>query len=57
MPDFTVIVTITTVVRARGPEEAKRRIDEQLDKAIDEISEMNWHQQLRPEVEYYIERI
>jgi hypothetical protein len=53
MPEFTVIVTLTNVVRARGPNEARQRIAAELEKAIQEIAERDW----QPEVEYYVERL
>ena len=60
MAEFTVIVTLTNVVRARGPNEARQRIAAELEKAIQEIAERDWYTSTSsgpPDVEYYVERL
>ena len=57
MPEYAAIVTLTLVVRARGQNEARGRVEAKVDDAIEEITSEDWYTgPIPPEVEYYIER-
>lgn len=57
MPEFDVIVTCAFRVRARGPNDARKRVESQLDRGVQEIAWTNWYTgPLKPDVEWYIER-
>ena len=57
MPEYTVIVTLNLVVRARGENDARRFIEAKVDEALQQITAEDWYTgPMWPEVDYYIER-